>query len=417
MEIVSISSGEVQSLPLPGSSAYRFDLSWSPDGAFLAYVDAGSPTADATRIWILRLGDGEAIPVTEGLSNDWSPTWLVNERSLYYVSNRGGSNDLWQQSLSADGRPNGEPRSVTTGIGMRRAAFSREGDKLTYSKGRTVANLWKVPMLPDRPATLADAKQLTFDDAELEFVDVSPDGKRLLVSSDRGGNHDLWTLSSKGGKMEQLTRAPGLDFAPHSSPDGKEIAFSSNRSGNRDIWVLPADGGAARQLTVHESVDTVPDWSPDGRLIAFQSYRSGNYDVWVVPAEGGEASQFTVHPDNDSAPHWSPDGEWIAFSSYRSGRRALWRAPAGGGEPEPLNEEVNFSWRWSPNGREIYFLKAGNIWSVSLEDGGERQLTDLDDSVRLRRPSLATDGEYLYFSLVDDVGDIWVMDVVTDESE
>ena len=124
MEIVSIGSGEVQSLPLPGSSAYRFDLSWSPDGVFLAYVDAVAPDAGTTRVWILRLEDGEAIPVTEGLSNDWSPIWLLDERSLYYVSSRGGSNDVWQQSLSADGRPNGEPRSVTTGIGMRRAAFN-----------------------------------------------------------------------------------------------------------------------------------------------------------------------------------------------------------------------------------------------------------------------------------------------------
>ncbi len=217
--------------------------------------------------------------------------------------------------------------------------------------------------------------------------------------------------------MDQLTTDPAPEFAPYWSPNGKEIVFYAIRNGNRDMWVMPVSGGAARQLTIHESDDINPAWSPDGRMIVFESHRSGNYDVWVVPAEGGEASQFTVHPDNDSAPHWSPDGEWIAFSSYRSGRRALWRAPAGGGDPEPLNEEVNFSWRWSPNGREIYFLKAGNIWSVFLEDGGERQLTDLDDSVRLRRPSLATDGEYLYFSLVDDVGDIWVMDVVTDESE
>ena len=354
--------------------------------------------------------------MTEGLSMGWSPTWLVKERSLYYVSNRGGSMDLWKQSLSADGRPYGEPRSITTGIGMRRAAFSPEGDKLAYSKGRRVANLWKAPILPDRPATVADAQQLTFDDAQVESVDISPDGERLLVDSDRGGNHDLWMLSSESSEREQLTTDPGFEAGPSWSPDGQEIAFYSNRSGNRDIWVMPVNGGAARQITVHESSDWYPVWSPDGRVIAFDSYRGGNRDVWVVPAKGGEPSQFTVHPDTDTFAHWSPDGKWIVFASDRSGRRALWRAPASGGEPEPLNDDGNLS-RWSPDGREIYFHKGGNIWSLSWDDGSERQLTDLDDSFSLGNESLATDGEYLYFTLVGDIGDIWVMDVVTDESE
>ena len=117
---------------------------------------------------------------------------------------------------------------------------------------------------------------MTFDDAEVEGVDVSPDGKRLLMNSDRGGNHDLWMLSSEGGEMEQLTIDPGLDFLPYWSPDGKEILFTSNRSGNRDIWVMPAGGGAARQLTVHESVDFGAGWSPDGQMIVFELPRPGS---------------------------------------------------------------------------------------------------------------------------------------------
>lgn len=81
-----------------------------------------------------------------------------------------------------------------------------------------------------------------------------------------------------------------------------------------------------------------------------------------------------------------------------------------------MNDEGEVA-RWSRDGREIYFHKAGHIWSLSWDDRSARQLADLDDSVSLVRFGLATDGEYLYFILVDDVGDIWVMDVVTDESE
>ena len=84
---------------------------------------------------------------------------------------------------------------------------------------------------------------------------MSPNGKTLVISSDRRGNKDLWLLPSTGGEMTQLTSDPTPDWAPRWSPDGKEIAFYAYRSGNRDIWVMPAQGGPARQLTAHPGVD------------------------------------------------------------------------------------------------------------------------------------------------------------------
>ena len=59
------------------------------------------------------------------------------------------------------------------------------------SKGRRVANVWRVPILSDREATWANAEQITFDQAFIRALDVSPDGDELLVDSDRGGNVDL----------------------------------------------------------------------------------------------------------------------------------------------------------------------------------------------------------------------------------
>lgn len=156
--------------------------------------------------------------------------------------------DLWRQRV-IDGRPEGEPERVTTGIGMTSAAFSPDGKKLAYSRGRAVSNVWRVPSLQDRPATWADAQQITFDEAYIEMLDVSPDGRRLLISSDRAGNPDLWMLPAGGGEMEQVTTDPTPDWAPVWSLGGEEIAFYAFRSGNRQIWVQPVAGGTARQLT------------------------------------------------------------------------------------------------------------------------------------------------------------------------
>ena len=92
-----------------------------------------------------------------------------------------------------------------------------------YSRGAWVANVFRVPIFSDRPATWADAQQVTSEHAYIEFVDVSPDGTLLAVSSDRRGNQDLWLLPAAGGEMTPLTTDPTPDWNPRWSPDGREI--------------------------------------------------------------------------------------------------------------------------------------------------------------------------------------------------
>ncbi len=124
----------------------------------------------------------------------------------------------------ADGSPAGEPQRVTTGLELREATFSNAGDRIAYSKGRWVANVWRVPILKDRPATWADAEQVTFDQAFIEFSTVSPDGRLLAYSSDRSGNQDVWVMPFNGEPV-QLTNDPAPDWAPRWSYDGRQLAF------------------------------------------------------------------------------------------------------------------------------------------------------------------------------------------------
>jgi len=417
VEIVSLPTGESRRLPLPGRKGnIRLDLSWSPDGRYFAYVDALNITPDASQIWILRATDGVDFPITEGRFNDWSPSWSPDGKYLYFVSNRGGSMDLWQQRIRKDGKPVGPPQPVTTGIGMRHAVFSQDGKRLAYSKGRLMGNLWRLPIKKDRPANWTDAQQVTLDQAYIEFVDVSPDGKHLLFSSDRGGNQDLWMMPVEGGEMQQLTSDVAPDWAPAWSPDGKEIAFYSARSGNRDIWLMPIGGGPKKQITWNEATDLGPVWSPDGQQIAFASGRRGNHDIWVMPAAGGEARPVTVHPGLDTRPCWSPDGEWLVFLSDRTGDSRLWMVPAVGGRPNLLTRGGASCSRWSPDGKKIYFIGsgkcAGQIWELSIEDSSERPMTDLSGRRgNLGEVALATDGQQLFFTWEEDIGDLWVMEV------
>jgi Tol biopolymer transport system component len=418
VEIVNVRTRESRRLPLSGRRNERLDLAWSRDGRFFAYGD-GHHFQEVTRLWVLRLSDGLVIPLTDGLTKVWSPAWSSDGRQLYFVSNRGGSMDLWSQKMAMDGTPAGEPQPVTVGLEMRHAAFSRDGTQLAYSRGRPVGNVFRVPILEKRSASWDDAEQITFEQAFVEFFDVSPDGERLALNSDRSGNPDLWILTMATGELIQLTSESTPDWHPTWSPDGRELAFYSFRSGNREVWVLPLGGGPARQLTEGRtaSVESVGAfWSPSGREIAFARRTGVKSDIYVVPAEGG-ASQLVAKSLSGSGfnqhPSWSPDEKSLVFSADGF----LWRVPAKGGEPERLTKGPARYPRWSRDGRHIFFTgireRAGNVWALSYEDGTERPVTDLKGRPgRLGDQGLATDGRYLYFRWEEDTGDIWVMDVV-----
>ena len=422
VETRTLPSGEPRRVALPGRRRGRFDLSWSPDQRFVAYVDAPGFDSQVTQIWLLGLEDSEVVPLTDGRANDWTPSWSPDGRAIYFVSNRGGSSDLWVQRVDREGKLVGEAEPLTSGVGMREASLSADGTRLVYAQGRQITNLWRVPIRSDRPASWSDAEQLTFDQSAAECVDLSPDKTRLAFSSDRGGNHNIWTMPADGGPMEQLTFEVMPDWCPMYSPDGKELLIYSFRGESRDIWILPATEGQPRQIS-HQTGDTqFPTWSPDGMRIAYVSNQGGNADIWTMSIEGDDIRQLTNDASPDLFPIWSPDGAWLLFGSTRdpNGQHRIWRVPSKGGTAEPVTDANGTRPRYSLDGSRIYFLDDERVRFVEhvFADGSEKIVADFSGKRGvLSFLALATDDEYLYFGWDEDLGDIWVMDVVTDESE
>lgn len=416
LAIVRWPGGDRRTLPMHGDTAGRFDLAWSPDGRFIAYADHVDPNSDVGRLWLLRLEDGASLPITAGATNDRSPTWRADSRGLYFASNRGGPMDVWHLAIATDGTPVAPPERLTTGLEVRSVAASPDGRRIAYSKGRRVANAWRVPIGPEAPTTWADAEQLTFDQAFIEVVEASRDGRQILFSSDRSGSIQLWGgRPGEAGFPRQVTFDAEPSWSPRFSPDGSRIAFYSLLDGHRAIFTMPGGGGARTPHTGGPHMDIDPSWAPDGRTLTFTSDRTGNFDVWTVDLANGRERQVTTHPALEWFPQWSPDGRHLVFRSDREGRSRLWlhdtSAPAGT-PPERLTDGVASACAWAPDGRVVYYRGERDLWAVSLDDRTERPVTDF--GTRRGNPgtrTLATDGRYLYFTWEEGLGDIWVMDV------
>ena len=412
IEILTLASGASRKLPLPRRPRNNtvLDLNWSPDGRWLAYARGISLIAATAELWLTRTADGTSVQLTDGTKWEDSPSWSADSSGLYFISDRSGTRDLWRFLIGPDGLAKGAPQQVAAGIEMSHMSFSADGKRIAYSRGRNSRNLFRAQFHAGRPVTWEDATQLTFDEATVESVDVWRDG-RLLFSSDRGGNWDVWMLPAGGGEPQQVTTDPGVDAGPRWKPDGSGLAFYSTRTGHREIWTMPIGGGPARQVTRAEAESFYPAWSPDGKEVAVE--RVG---VFVVPVEGGQDRQLTNHPD-DIHTDWSPDGRWVVFDSARESVQVLWRVPAAGGQVERLTQAEGSLPRWSLDGREVYFIgrgaRANNVWAVSIDSRKIRPVTALAGRRGvIGRLGLALDAHESVLSPWEEGrGDIWVAEI------
>ena len=134
---------------------------------------------------------------------------------------------------------------------------------------------------------------------------------------------DIWKIRSDGTGLVSLTPdSDANDALPDFSPDGRRIVFRSRRGGNADIYLMNADGGDVRRLTHHEATDTMPAFSSAGDRVAFTSLRDGNFELYTVAIDEdgrpGPPERLTTSPGHDMHPRFSPDDEWVLFTSQRA---------------------------------------------------------------------------------------------------
>ena len=263
---------------------------------------------------------------------------------------------------------------------------------------------------------------------------------QIAFSSHRDGNSEIYVMDADGGNLRRLTNNPTGDGNPSWSPDGKRIVFTSDRDGhfmNRipttEIYVMDADGRNQQNLTNNLSDDSSPSWSPDGKRIAFDSNREGrfNWEIYVIDADGGNLQRITNNPDDDGwpddrYPSWSPDGKRIVFSARREEHvenkfavtYEIYVMDVDGGNQHRLTNNRNneLSPVWSPDGERIAFgsdrkgdWQNFDIYVMDADGGNQHRLTN--NRIIDWNPSWSPDSERIAFvSRRDGNGEIHVMD-------
>jgi len=404
-------------------------LSWSPTGKWIAYAE-GNPgfvgseligNVGPSSLWLVSPSGGQPVRVTGDQHMNTSPIWDPDGRHLFFVSNRGGTRDIYRVAISESGAPEGEPVRITTGLDPHTISLSSDGDRLAYTVLSFSANIWSIAIpRGDEIASISAAVPLTTGQQVIESLDVSPDGRFLAFDSNRRGNQDIYFMPIEGGGPVQLTDHPADDFGPSWSPDGTQIAFYSFRDGDRDLYIVDAKGGDPVQVTDYAGHEAFPDWSPDGSQLVFQVNPTGAEDHPVLTMLSRDASgrgwskrrQLISEYSVDA--RWSPDGKWVAFA----GERSLRIVPAVGGEARVLVEfqkEHTFP-EWAPDGQTIYYRRVRasdqGFWAISPNGGSPRLIVRDDDPTKHAvQGMMATDGERLYFTVTTAESDIWIAEL------
>ncbi|MDO5487259.1 MAG: S41 family peptidase [Rikenellaceae bacterium] len=337
-------------------------------------------TSSITRdIWLYDTSSHKHTQLTDWAGEDRNPIFSLDEKSIYFLSERGGTYNVW--SMDADGKNakqvtkfNTHPVRFLSMASNGTLCFGYNGEIYTMAAGSQAKKL-AVNITLDSPtnksqllnvsggsgSTLSpDGKQIAFVSRGEVFVtavdyattkqitktaesESSPsfgaDNRTLAYASERDGYWNIYLASISREDDPNFPNATLIDekplfkgdridrTAPKFSPDGKELAFVENRD---RLMVMDMASGKVRQITTgeqHYSTTGSMDyhWSPDGKWFAL-AYTGNQHDpysdIGIVSAEGGKIHNLTNTGYFDESPEWVLDGNALLFSTDRYGMRS-----------------------------------------------------------------------------------------------
>jgi Tol biopolymer transport system component len=440
---VAAGLGAVWVVPASGGELRRIlsDFSWAgyplwlPDGKrllvegvrkvdvdpnvrwWVAPIDGGKP-ADAA--FSMRIGRpvGGALPGTPVIAETVDP----QGRTFFAVSSSGNT-DLWTVRLSDGGRAQLPAIRLTSQTEVVMHPSATRDHHIVFSSVKRNESLWTLPVDANAGITLSDPRFLR--EGGSEGPSILMDGSKMVFSSDRSGQWNVWIRDMQTGDEQPLTTASEPIMSPLFSPDGSTVLGWASSTNDRGLFAVPASGGP---MTKVGQCGRPWSWIAEGVLCASPEQPRG---VLLLNLAAREKRSVLSHPSyNLYHARTSPDGRWVSFgATVDPDHSRIFVAPSGGSEPIPQTAWIAItdgSFRdshavWSPNSQLLYFLSNRDgfrcVWaqrldSVTKQPSGSAfpvlHMHEARHSLMIPETELAVAKGVLILVVGEFSGDIWL---------
>lgn len=346
----------------------------------------GRSHLDESELW-QKTGDTYTQLTQRGAKQMW-PMATADGSKLYFVSDRTGPQNLWAMPKG------GVAKQITNFTDGRVlwANLSYDGQEIVFERN---FKIWKIKAEGGKPQELAITLRGAASSPMMERINLSsqvgelslsPDGKKVAVIS----HGEVFAASSKdGGEAVRITNTVAPESNLAWSPDSKKLVYSSERGGAYEIFQYDFPTETETQLTRGTNEDIAPSFSPDGKTLAFVRNARAIFTYNLeTKVEKELCKTYTdTAPLGGESFKWSPDGKWIAFLTASPLTRSYTNVsvvPASGGEAKPISFLSNSnagSIAWSADGSYILYGS-----SQRTEDGVIARI-----DLKLRTPKFRED--------------------------
>ena len=404
--MVLSSLGSVSAEGLTIETLHSLDRVSSPvasaDGGKVAFVVREANLAENrgdANIYVLDLNEsGEPERLTSAPESDGAPQWSPDGETVYFLSSRSGSSQIWRKSVSG-----GRARQVSDyPVSVSTFRLSSGGDRIVFSSA-VYPDCDTLECTADRLNEVEASHEtgMLYDSLFVRHWDRFKDGRRNLLFSapiENNGKKAGAPTSLMGSLVGDVPYVPfGGRGSFVFSPDGANVFFSMREAGpfeprstDFDIYRVNAAGGEEPNLLTDgmDGNDAYPVVSPDGAKLAFTSmaragYESDQTNLILMDLASGEMQNLTENYDRSvGEPTFTPNGENIVFSAGDTGTHPIFKISVSDGAVSNLTKGYNAV---SPTiaGDDVVFVeraldRPSDIYAVALAGGEKRRLTDMN---------------------------------------